>query len=473
MDRSLKRRRIGCYYHIPTDIVQEIFSFLPPIDAFICSWTSIEWMWVWNVMRGDKYRNGFTIILLDACDRGNINIVQWIHGLDDLDMSKLITLEFDHACCGGNLHLVKWFFETYSIELENEVVPAFYSACDNGCLSVCKYLHGLNVITGKFAYEMGFCKACGGGHLMVAHWLYVFYKFTAYDVIGRALESSCINGKLTTSKWLYGLGIARIPSMVGCDIGISGSLVMTKWLYSICKSDCKLERLFSNACIRCDLDIAKWIHELIGFCGDNNDILRACEYDNLILAKWLYKIRYVDIITIKKCFSISCRCDKFDVSKWLYGLGRIHVSHDTDVLFRVSCFNGNIEMVKWFYEIGLFSSRVVDQHLFNGVCCAGFLLIAKFIYEIHKFDIHDSSFEVICQDGKLDMVLWFYEIGFNTDTDESLLVDRVFYSTCKVGHLAIAKLLYKRELIDISSVFNILIDDPNVSVRIKRWLRSL
>ena len=190
----------------------------------------------------------------------------------------------------------------------------------------------------------------------------------------------------------------------------------------------------------------------------HNIIISSCDTDNLSIFKLLLNIS--TSINLKKdnnfFFRYACEKGAYNISQYIYNLGRTNFSYNHYEAFYKACYSSNAQLVSWLYTA--YSPKQINYHhnkdeLFKNCCkqnlidvvillttyttfnldidpsfndkCTteepfyyfcryGYLDLAKAYYTINKYDISANNNEAIClacQEGHLDMVKWLYQVG--------------------------------------------------------------
>lgn len=197
---------------------------------------------------------------------------------------------------------------------------------------------------------------------------------------------------------------------------------------NICNELCSLgianirtcdDRTFSLACIKGQLDIAKWI-----ITSANNDISvpgeelfrEVCRSNQSNqdsccgVAKWIYSFGSIDI---NLAFNIACECNNVEIAKWLHFLGNVNIHDRDELLFRDACRNGHIQIVKLLYSLGA-NIHEHNDHAFRSACANGHLEVAQLLYSLGFVDIsydREDAFRWACHNGHLDIIVWLYSLN--------------------------------------------------------------
>jgi hypothetical protein len=298
-----------------------------------------------------------------------VNIMKKIYLKDpSLNLSNNDNFLFNTACSNGNLDIVQWLFSILvykeNIEDENE----------------------LNVINNTIINK-SFDLALSNNYINILIWIYEKYPQLINTV--DAFENACLKGHLNISEWLLNdlnVGINNIGFENACACG---RLNVIKLIY--------FNKLNSQLT---DDQLTNGAHS-------------ACKYGHIIVFRWIYIIAPFICTSSKMeiCFTIACLCGNLQIAKWIINI----VNPDLDdwlfdgYVFQIACLNNHLNVVKWLITICSHSINQINN-TFQLVCGAGHYEIASLLYKVYLyidlFDNDHASFKNACQGGNLRIAEW-------------------------------------------------------------------
>lgn len=164
--------------------------------------------------------------------------------------------KFINACDNGNLIEAQTYYTDININ------KGFEHACKYGHLNIVQWLHSLDDNMDNDRYEIGLMWACRYGHLEMVKWL-LSLGVDNYDIT-EGLRLACINNHLNIVKLMYSLGIdithdyvEGSPFLLACSYN---NLEMAQWLQSIgADIHANREEAFNSACYNEHLEIVQWL----------------------------------------------------------------------------------------------------------------------------------------------------------------------------------------------------------------------
>lgn len=200
---------------------------------------------------------------------------------------------------------------------------------------------------------------CIHGYFEIAKWLYNKFKINLQN--NYYIFKSISNGHLNVAKWIYEINNIHIDEMKStfrraCEIG---HLEAVKWLYGLDTSIDIDIGTFRITCCKGHLELAQYLYSLgIQNCIESSD-------DIMLNATTLNYINYDDR-NYDVLFSEICMNGHLEIAKWLYGLKKINIHIEDELIFRWSCVNGYLDMAKWLYSLdGLIDIHIHDESVFQ------------------------------------------------------------------------------------------------------------
>jgi len=96
---------------------------------------------------------------LECCDRGYLNIVQWLYSLENINIHALDEYSFRWSCLHGHLDVAKWLYSLgVNIHVYNDF--SFRGSCRRGHLHVAQWLssicddYELYVVNNQINYDL-------------------------------------------------------------------------------------------------------------------------------------------------------------------------------------------------------------------------------------------------------------------------------------------------------------------------------
>lgn len=156
---------------------------------------------------------------------------------------------------------------------------------------------------------------------------------------------------------------------------------------------------------------------------DNNEIfILSCEYGNIDICKWIYNIiqkngDYTKVLHENDtvCFKIACRNGFLHLVCWLVSLkwnqSIQYIQRIYNMGIILSCENGHLELAKKLYFLGADPSYLNNSAFFLS-CSSGSFKIVKWLYSLGNIKEADLLFvfKDVCENNYLDMALWIYKI---------------------------------------------------------------
>jgi hypothetical protein len=262
--------------------------------------------------------------------KNNINIVNWLFGLDIKPSITKYLYIIEKSCADGSLDLIKLIYPLFSKYNKNELNIHNYNNLDRVCFTI----------------------AIEYGQLEVVYWLYEVIYIDDYNFINNIFISACSDpknfkykylkayNKLEIIKWLYSLDNKYDIHTNNDNIFITacggGYLEIAKWIYSLDDKHEYINLAFNNACNTDNLEIAKWLYSLDNKLNiDDNVFINAIKYDRINMAKWLVSI--CDDYTIE-----------IEIKEWVYHeeIKSYHIKNSLEELIKNKEYNKIIEKLK-------------------------------------------------------------------------------------------------------------------------------
>jgi hypothetical protein len=210
------------------DIFEDPIRTVDPLHAFYLAGSAghLEVM-KWLISKfGTDERCCEARILQKVCEKGRLNMVQWLvqHlGVEQVQ-GELLQGCFEDACKNGRLHVAKWFVETFNMQQTSEfTVRLLIKVCSRKQLLVAEWLDETFAITKTMNRSMyideiqsTFVGLCRLNWSEMAVWFADAFKITGDDVRykdNRALRAACEKGDLNQLKWFvqhFGLNKADV-----------------------------------------------------------------------------------------------------------------------------------------------------------------------------------------------------------------------------------------------------------------------
>jgi hypothetical protein len=147
--------------------------------------------------------------------------------------------------------------------------------------------------------------------------------------------------------------------------------------------------------------------------------------------------------------------------------------------FRFACKHGHLEVARWItdeFDLGSAEARLRDNYVLGVACQNGFLDVAIWLVERFKLDVRDvradNNFALVyaAKNGHAEVVEWMLG-AFPALSIADLRTDDCapFRLACQLGHLEVARLLYRHfpmELADVRSSGNYALHN---AVQMGRW----
>lgn len=137
-----------------------------------------------------------------ACVAGHLELAQWL-----ADHFELAAADMDHelldlVCWRGRLGVARWLADHFGLAPAS-ASRTFRGACRAGHLEVSQWLAGHFRLTAKVARHLGFLHAlCRVGRLEVLRWLADRFGLTAADFPDEAVQGAHAGGHLAVVEWV-------------------------------------------------------------------------------------------------------------------------------------------------------------------------------------------------------------------------------------------------------------------------------
>ena len=245
-------------------------------------------------------------------------------------------------------------------------------------------------------------------------------KMEGLEVTGNlkrdALMRSIYNGRLETVKWLFGNSVINVSKL----------------------------KLFQEACIKKQFNIAEWLHNTYNLKIKN---LKKEIIDNLMedndISDWFNKMIMRERKTSDEFTLICLGKNITDVNNYYK-----NNKHNIDVrimqkILYEACSKNNLKLIKWFYDNNLVKST---KELLTRSLEAGYIMMSRWIYYRHEIRMSDINYTKILENTKSKKIKSFIDDRLN---EEKIYFE--FLNLCKKGTLTQVKHKYKEHV-------NLLID---------------
>jgi len=209
-----------------------------------------------------------------------------------------------------------------------------------------------------------------------------------------------------------------------------GDLAQTKKIFRRRKFDKRMPQetknsLFSLACVRGHLAIARWLlRNIPQLPPDDYTVIGAfhgaCRQGHLLTARWLLRIN--SEISRKKgrhhaTFHIICKNGHLDTARWFYRIGSPILVPGFASGFQSACANGHLDVARWLLQIDPTCSvaiRAGNEYAFRHACAGNHVIIARWLLRLRP-DINicagdDWAFRHAVRNGAVDAVKWLVHI---------------------------------------------------------------
>jgi hypothetical protein len=169
-------------------------------------------------------------------------------------------------------------------------------------------------------------------------------------------------------------------------------------------------------------------------------------YNRQAEVNWLYGHHWVFIGKIHTEFLRACYFNKLWIAKYIYSTHNVDLHIQNDIIFQLCCYSRHLEVVQWLFEL----DHKIDIHMnnerpFRWACGKGHLEVARWLFEVdHKIDIHaedESAFGEACKNGHLEVAKWLFELDHKIDIH--VCYEWPFRWACANGHLEVARWLFE------------------------------
>jgi ankyrin repeat protein len=250
------------------------------------------------------------------------------------------------------------------------------------------------------------------------------------------------------------------------------------------------QMFFEKACENNNIELAKW---LLSIGGDKIDILQrdslifreSCNQDQFEIVKWLLDIigDKINASAYYDAFFTCCQSEQLEMAKLLLSVenNKINISVNDDYAFIESCYAGHIEMAKWLLSIegNKIDISANDNCAFFRSCYAGHIEIAKWLIGL---DINitnttmNETFEIVCLNGQVETAKWLLSLE-NYTIDISANDNHAFVKSCSHGLFKMSEWLLSisNNKINISKYEHFILTDygsTNIET-ILEWMDSI
>ena len=231
--------------------------------------------------------------LMKVCKTGNVSMADLM--LTSIYPNQLhsiySTIAFFNACESGNMNMVNWVQTTMGFGEPNtsDLETASKHAAMGGHIDMLKHLSAL----GANNYKQQFVESCGHGRLPATIWLLEKYPDCIPSESTKAMSSACKHGSLNSIQWLlHSAHIIRFTHDNFISICGSGNLEAVTWCHANTRhlwvpTETAMNDGLNEACRNRKWDTARWIVLKGGADDLTVAVERACKGDNFPFAKWL------------------------------------------------------------------------------------------------------------------------------------------------------------------------------------------
>lgn len=403
-------------------------------------------------------------LFIFCCNNNQLEILKWIYSLNIINIDYLLKQIFEICCKKYYLEIIIWLHSIKKIKYCDSI---FELACDNKSYKIIKWINDNFVIRNYNSVFNYYCTC----NLEIAKFLYNLDETKCFiENIDKVFQDHLYDNNLEFVKWIYSFNKINIHD---CD--------------NICMKIC---------CTNDDLEICKWLYSIGKYNDDEIFIwnMIGTQYINCLrtinhaIAKYIYSLGKVSIQKINYVFKNKINVlyefnylykHHNEIIYWLYSLGCIDIHVNNEEYFRTCCKNGNLEIIKWIISLGNINIHAEYDEAFGYSCVKGYLQVAKYIYSLDTFDdlTKNKIFIACCKNGKLtnnyiDIILWLYSTG---GIDIHVRNEELFRISCCKNDILLAKTLYSLDRINIRAIK----DDAFISsckighIDIAKWLASL
>ena len=431
------------------------------------------------------------IIFKNSCIYDNLEIVKWIHTIDNHNI-KVSWYEFYIICEYGHFELAKYIFDSFDTSyLISDMNKYFKISCYSGHLELAIWIYSISDISKKDINNI-LANTCTEGHLNIIQWLKTLTDNV--NITNKIFNMIVKNGHFEIAKWLFDNKLYTNPKTEAFNYAcLYGYLEMTKWLLSVSKKTNIPKETFLSVCEKGHFEIIKIILDY------QDDIELTIEHfknsiksGNIELSKFILKNKpdiYNDIIlsnaiTYNHLFCISCEYGNLEMSKFLLSIfPNINISYNSEKPFRLSCMNNNTNIAKWLYEINpeidiCIDPKNNDKNILYKICKKNrnseYKKIANWLISKDPTnDLFIIAFKSIIKNYGID------EIEFMISLDYPLSLDDYnigFKICCKYNCYNNAKYLISKEPninISIDNNYNFKKVTKNFNTKISKLLYSI
>lgn len=412
----------------------------------------------------------------------DIKITKWLylHEKNNIYLPKNNFEIFRYACKIGKYDTIKWLYykilydkqiNTYTYNFTNLRVYMFKYACKNNDFKILRLLpHDIfkNIPNDAFI-DMIYYNCKYDNLLMFKFLIDKYEKNNNYLNIIHIIKICFKFSSINIFKWLFDKNYLFIDSF---DNEILFKIcrydnpeIISYLLNSVNINEISLQILFTWSCEHCYLEQTKIIYN---FAIQNNITLNfrnillqnIITYDNLDMIQWLYS--KCDDLNVNnyELFKIACFDGNLKIAKWIYSKN-IDIIKNKNEIFMVACFKNNIHIIRWLYAIYIKKLTIVEfnnmiEDIFTKCCLIGKLKVIEYLHiihdEINNIIYNNNLFEIVCQNGKLNIAKWICQ---NVNIEDDIIYS-AFGSACMNGHKKTAIWIYEKlinkdisELIDL------------------------
>lgn len=197
--------------------------------------------------------------VLGACRRGDLETLKKLWTVDELVYHFSA---FEIACERGHLDIAQWLLTLSPVNVHARDEVAFRVACEHGHLEIAKWLLTLGPVNVHALDNYAFRFACFRSHFETAKWLWSLGGMGVYDDVKVAFHVSCAQGNLLLVEWLSTVwDMRREAAFAFHAVCARGQLDLAKVLYAHAQRfDARvISTAFQSACCSAHWQVAKWL----------------------------------------------------------------------------------------------------------------------------------------------------------------------------------------------------------------------
>lgn len=331
-----------------------------------------------------------------AADRGDMELVQWIHNNHDREGEKwgCTTGAMDGAAAQGNLKMVQWLHDNRS---EGCSKSALARAIANGHSDVAKWL-SQNRSDGDIIQAMTW--AAAKGNLDMVKWLFERSpdKYTSNQ---RDVDEAASCGHLEVLQFLLDKQIARCTSSTMDAAAAHNQLEVVKWLHFNRSEGCTFDAM-DEAAENGHLEMVAWLHEHRSEGCTIRAMDSAILLGHLDVVRYLHKNRGESVSPHQ--IDKAAQNGHFEMVRWLME----HCGHEafaqctTDAMAKAAS-RGNLKIVRYLHENHTegWTTSAMDK-----AAMAGNFEIVLFLHSHRSEGCSSYGIGMTFYEGRLEMLRW-------------------------------------------------------------------